>query len=421
MQKDRSYKAFIAITVVWLFYLFSYMARIEPGVLVNKLMVDFEITSSVVGTVISVMYIPYILMQVPCGIITDKLGVKKIVIWSTLLISLGMVIFASATTVFQLRVARFIIGVASATAFISCGKVAAEYFDKNKYSLLMGIATGMGTLGGMCGTSPTAYFVAQFGWRNTTYFLSIIGLVIVTLAFFFMKNNTKPEKTDEKNNAKSLLVGLKVLVTNPRVWILGFYGAISYLPLSAIAELWGVPFVEMRYDVNTESASLLSICILIGSGVGSVLAPYVADKINSYKKTIIFFTIGLIFTFGTAIYSDSISFYSCLFLMFLGGICGGADILAFGIVFHLVPKEFAATSIGFLNALIMAGGVVFQPLLGHLLDFFRAGAVNADGSPLYNVGMYRSAFVIVVVCMVLGFIASFFINEVKPKEEKAQN
>lgn len=107
----------------------------------------------------------------------------------------------------------------------------------------------------------------------------------------------------------------------------------------------------------------------------------------------------------------------CLVLLFLGSICAGANNLAFAVAYHLVPKEFAGTSAGFTNMLIMSSGVIFQPLLGKLLDFFRNGLVNSDGTPVYNLVMYRSAFLFVIAGMFLAIIATFFINDVKHKEE----
>lgn len=410
MNQEKKYSAILVISIAWLFYLYTYIARVEPSVLINELMTDFNITSSVVGVVVSVMYIPYVIMQVPCGVITDKLGVKMMIALSSVLCALGTFVFGAAHAVSQLEVGRFLIGLSSASAFLCCGKVASEFFDRKKFSMLMGISMLMGCLGGISGTAPIALLVEKCGWRITTYILSAIGVLLLILVLAFVPTTKKSEK---KENSQKILYGLKVIAKNPKAWFLGVYGAMSYLPLSAIAELWGIPFVEKRFGVPTDQAAISSIFIFVGFGLGGVVAAWVAEKINSYKKTIIVSAVLMTISFVAAMYNDQISYAFCLGLLFLGGLFAGTNTLCFTLAFELVPQEYNGTSTGFMNTLVMVSGVIFQPLLGKLLDFFRNGLVTDAGEPIYNLVMYRSAFVFVIASMVIAIISSFFINELK--------
>jgi len=46
-----------------------------------------------------------------------------------------------------------------------------------------------------------------------------------------------------------------VLIKNPLIWVVGVVGLLTYLPLSALAELWGVPFLKTAYGLNREAAA----------------------------------------------------------------------------------------------------------------------------------------------------------------------
>lgn len=413
-EKSKTGKglAFLSMILCWMFYLFSYVVRVEPSVLSTEITSEFNIIASVFGVVVSMSYIPYVAMQIPCGVITDKLGTKTMVAISCALCSLGAFIFGAADSVFQLKVGRFLIGLASASAFLCCGKVATDFFDKRHYAMLMGIAMCMGCFGGIAGSAPTAYLVSAFGWRVATYLIASFGVVLTIAILIFMKKSEKFTMGKVR-----LLEGLSKMAKNPKAWILGVYGSMTYLPLSALAELWVVPFMEQRYGVPTEKAAISSIIIFIGFALGGVVSAWIAEKINSYKKTIIVFTLGVIGAFWIAIYNDSIDFYTCLVMLFIGGTCAGANTLAFTIAYHMVPAEFGGTSAGFTNALVMSSGVIFQPLLGKLLDFFRNGMVNESGAPIYNLTMYRSAFLFLIAGMFLAIIATFFIDDVKHSKE----
>ena len=404
----------ISVIICWMFYLFAYVIRVEPSVIAKSLINEFGITSSIIGFLGSVAYIPYVVMQIPCGVIADKLGTKKVVAISCAICSIGAFIFGSANSVFQLEVGRFFIGLATASAFLCCGKVATEFFDRRKYAMFVGIAMCMGCLGGIAGSSPTAYLVSQFGWRVATYVIASFGAILAIFATIFMKQAPKIQPTNEETH---ILTGLKIIARNPRAWVLGFFGAMTYLPLSALAELWVVPFMEQKFGISTTKAAVSSIIIFVGFAAGSVIAAWIAEKINSYKKTIIIFTLGTAIFFSIAIYNDGIGFMTCLLVLFIGSICAGANNLSFPIAYSLVPHEYCGTSGGFNNTLIMSSGIMFQPLLGKVLDIARNGLVDDAGNPMYTIDMYRNAFIAVVIGLFLALIAAFFINDLKHEDK----
>jgi MFS family permease len=391
------------------------MARIEPGIFGGDLARDFGLTSSRLGEIVSLMYLPYVILQIPGGIIVDKIGVRAVIAGSSLLCGFGAFLFGSASGVLSLQLGRIVTGIAAAAAFLCCSKVAADKFDARKYSLLMGITMMMGCLGGIVATTPIAFLVSCIGWRNVTFVTAAVGVVVAIIAFFALKENKSSE--EKGKSSVDVLGGLKVIARKPKAWLLGFYGAVAYLPLSAFAELWVVPFLEKRFSITTTEASTTSMLIFIGYAAGGVIGAWIAEKINSYKKTIIWFTVGVVVSFSLAIYCDQISYFVCAILFFIGGTLAGASTLAFTIATNLVPKEYSGTATGFLNALIMSSGIVFQPLLGKLLDFFRDGLTNDDSLPIYTAEMYKSAFFVVIIFMVLALISTFFVDDVRSKPE----
>lgn len=421
ITNKSSQTAILSIAICWMFYLFGCLSRVEPGVLVHDLIHDFSLNATQVGFIVSVMYWSYNGMQIPWGIILDKIGYKFVITACCFICSLGVLIFGIANNDIQLMIGRFLVGFASSAAFLSCGKVASELYGKNKYPLFMGIATCMGCLGSMLGSTASSYLAKWYGWRSATVGIAIFGIILGIIAFFGLKASKKTNTiTDNKIEKQkvNVLEGLKKLATNYNVWLIGFYGAMSYLPVSSIADLWGTSFMEKRFNIPTEQAAILPSLIYIGFGVGSVVSAIFAEKWNSYKKPVVWFTLGLIGTMWLAIYSNSIGFISCLILFFMASFFAGADTLTFSMCYGLVSKEFAGIASGFNNMILMMGGLFFDPQLGKLLDTYRAGRVTENGLPFYDLTMYRQAFVWVIVAICLSLVAVFFIKDSSPNEEK---
>ena len=66
----------------------------------------------------------------------------------------------------------------------------------------------------------------------------------------------------------------------------------------------------------------------------------------------------------------------------------------------------AGTATGLVNLFPFAGGAVFQPLLGYVLE---KGGRGVEGA--FTLGAYRQAFLMLFACGVIAFLASLFTRE----------
>jgi sugar phosphate permease len=407
----------LAILTAWMFFLLCYISRVEPSVIANELMESFGITASRFGLVSSCLYITYVAMQIPTGVLLDKYGPRAIISIGAITSAVAVYLFGSAQSILQLQLGRLLLGVATASGFIGCTKLINELIHPKKYALFVGLTMFMGCIGGICGSAPTAWMVARVGWRETTFVIAGLGVLISALAFFCMpsfKSSPRGEK-----NAGNMLDGLRILAKNYRYWALGILCAISYLPITAVAELWGVPFMEKKFALSTANAALSSIFIFVGYGIGSICTPCLARCWNSCKKVLLIFTVLTILVFLPIICVDSLSFRQCIFLLFLFGVFGGTVPLFFTMAYNMVPSQYGGSSSGFTNMLNMSGAIIFQPLLGGLLDYFRSrygDPANPDGTPIYTLAMYNNAFSVVCWCMALSVLLLLFIKDVRRQE-----
>ncbi len=82
-------------------------------------------------------------------------------------------------------------------------------------------------------------------------------------------------------------------------------------------------------------------------------------------------------------------------------------LLGFSFVSIRHPSWTNGTAIGFMNALIMGAGAVFQPLIGYLVD--RA----ADHQAMVSVNDYQEALLVLPACLVIALIILFCIEAPK--------
>lgn len=408
----RSHYGWIVWGCAALFYLYEYILRVSPSVMTNEIAIDFVATSTTIGVMASYYYYAYVSLQIPCGVIVDWLGARRVITFSALLCVVGSFMFSYATTMEMAKWARFLMGAGSACAYLSTMKVASVWLKPERFALVAGITMMMGTLGGLFGGAPFAILVNNYGWRLAMLIMAIAGLA-VALACWLMIKDSKQGKQEVVESA-GLLIGLKTIMKNPQNWLIGIYGGLMYVPLSAFAELWGTPYLMRLYDISNEKASLSSAMVFVGMALGCPLFAALSDRLRRRVKVMSWSALLTIPPFMAVIYIPNLPLELTFALLFVAGLVCGGQILYFAAAKEINDPAYSATTIGFTNAFVMVSGVIFQPLLGVIIDFAWDGLVNLDGTPMYSIGDYQQAMATIPVCMIAAWVVMLFVKETFP-------
>ena len=93
------------------------------------------------------------------------------------------------------------------------------------------------------------------------------------------------------------------------------------------------------------------------------------------------------------------------------GFCCGAHPLVFALGKESNPIQISGTAVAVTNMLIMAGGAIFQPAVGKLLDYHTSSPIDVNGLPLYSSSDYTFALSIIPIGMAVGIFLSLFLKE----------
>jgi MFS family permease len=395
------------------FYLYECILRVSPSVMTEELMHDFSLTSTTLGVLVSFYLYSYTILQIPCGVMVDALGTRRIITVSSALCVIGTFLFANSDLLIGAQIGRFLVGAGSACAFICCMKVVAEWFTPTRFAVMSGMTTMMGTIGGTFGGPPLAWMVNNLGgWRQASFLLAAAGVVMTIFAWIMVRDHPraqtyKPHHTHEIPLRKSLAL----LVTNPQVWLIGLFGSLMWLPIAAFAELWGVPYLMHTYGIDKEYASFATVMIFVGFAFGGPLAAWVSDRFKSRVFTMKLSAVLLFSVFLMVVFGPEIPLFVMFGLLFMGGVCNGGQVLVFACVKEILPRRISGTALGFTNAIVMMSGVIFQPLLGELLDWCWDGTLGADGVRIYSETAYQTAMIAIPVGIAVSWVLLHFVKE----------
>lgn len=419
------------------FFFYQFILRVSPGVVAADLMQELSISACALGGLASFYYYGYTGMQILVGFILDRLGVRRPLTAAVLCCVAGSFIFSSATSVEILSLGRLLIGVGSAFGFLSCVKTSTQWFPPHRLSLVLGLSMTLGTLGGTSGGLPLAMLVDAWDWRGAIFLMGCIGVIIALIIFFFIKDTapglekkaldqsvSDPEIEESISKNERELPGLGkalgIILTNPLTWVFGGYGSLMYIILSGFADLWGVPYVLDTYGVSRPIAAGLSSMIYVGIAIAGPTWALIIDRVESYKKIMRSGALGAFLLFSFMVYGPEIPFSALYPLYILLGFFCGAQFFSFASVCLINPSSMSGTASGVHNMMCMMSGVIFQPLIGYLLDWNSTTHQEAGCTPSYLSEDYAFALLILPIAMLAAFALTFLMKETYPKNNSSK-
>lgn len=410
-KKATKYLPVIVCTLAGLFYLYEFVLQVSPSVMTTELMRDLKLNAAGLGTMAAFYYYAYTPMQIPAGLLYDRFGPRVLITIALLICASGAFFFGLTNNVAMASLGRFFMGIGSAFSFIGALVLVAHWFPARYFALLAGIIQLMSSIGAIMGQAPLAKVVENFGWRHTVMSVSVIGVFLSILVWLVVRDRPEGQSMPAKTTIrKGELKRLAQVCGKKQTWWLGLYSFTSWAPITAFAALWGVPYLVSLYGISTAQASSACSMIWLGIGVGSPLIGWISDKMGKRCPPLTGASmIGVVALFG--ILYLPLPLTMMYVFLFLFGLAATGQSLSFGLVKDLHPNNVVGTAIGFNNMAVVAGGALFQPLVGILLQMHWAGQ-SVSGAPVYTLSDYRSAMIILPLCYLVGtFISKRFLKE----------
>ncbi len=310
-----------------LFYLYEYLLRVSPSVMADELMRDFNVDTATLSLFSSYYYYTYVLFQIPCGLIVDWLGPRKVITLSAALCAIGSFVFSQTDSIFVAQVTRFIIGAGSACVFLSCAKIIIDWFPAHKFGFMMGITSAIGSLGSSLGGVYLASSLKTSGWRNSILITALIGLIITLASWFIIRDKNSTNQTPINNTQITFFETIKIVITNPQNWLMGLCGCFMYLPISVFAELWSIPYLKQTYSISNFESSFANTLFFLGLAIGSPLAACLASKLNNHVKVISWSSLLSMCLFMIIIYIPNIPLNFTFSFLFFLGVCESGRVL----------------------------------------------------------------------------------------------
>lgn len=377
----------------------------------QHLMTAFQIDGAKLGTLAAAYFYAYLLMQIPAGLLIDRIGPRLMTTVAILCCAIGSLLFGMAHTFFAAMVGRFLTGIGASFAVINCLKLIANWFPHSRFATMAGLMMTVGMLGAVGGQAPLAAYIEAMGWREAFSSFSIFGIILSGIFWVFVRDHHDPVRAHHhKKHPTRFKTILSSIVTSRQSWILSIYSGLAFAPVSVFGGLWGVPFFMASYATSHTQAARLVSLIFLGFALGAPISGWFSDRIKSRKNVMLYGTIVALVSLTIILYVPNLGWGVLSGLLFLFGVSMSCFLVCFTMIRELHRPIMAATAVGFMNSFDAFFGAFSDPMIGFFLDLGWVGTL-VNGARIFTDVGYRQSLIALPVYLIISIGLIFFIKE----------
>jgi MFS family permease len=401
-------------------YFIGFYQRVAPAVITSELTDAFQLSAAGLGNLSAFYFYSYVAMQIPTGILADRLGPRRLLTAGAIIAGAGTAVFAMAQDVAVANLGRLLIGASVGVAFVAMLKLASHWMPPRQFSLTSGIALTVGVLGAVCAGAPLRLLVNAFGWRSVMWASAALTLILAAAIWLIVRDDpvergyaSHLENTHSGTNAQPethLLAGLREALGIRNVVLLFFIpGAASSMVLT-FAGLWGVPFLVTHYALAPTHAAGLCSAMMVTWAVGTIAYSTLSDRLGRRKPLYIGGLAVSMALWAALIYVPHWSVLALTILLVAIGLFSGCFILSFAFAKESGPARLAGTVSGISNMGVIQGPMYMQPLVGIILDRHWNGAM-VGGKRVFDFASYQQGFSLILIWGAVALVLLLFMRE----------
>jgi MFS family permease len=434
-------------------YFLAVVNRTSLGVAGLAAAARFHISASQLSAFSLLQLLVYAAMQIPTGLLVDRLGPRRVLTIGMALLTAGQLGFAFSSAFVPALLSRAVLGCGDAMTFVSVLRIGARWFPARRNPLMAQLTALVGVCGNLVSTAVLVRVLQGAGWTATFATVGLAGVGALALVAVGLRDT--PDHPPRSLRAlRGVLRPRRLLVGGglTAVWLPGTIRAArpavgsgprgglrrqiraawrepgtrlglwvhftSQFPATTFLLLWGLPFLVDGERLTTGTAgALLSTVVISNMGFGLLFGQLLSRRhtlrlpivLTVLAATTVLWTVVLVWPGGRA------PLWLLAVHAFVLGSNGAASIVGLDFARPVNPPERIGTASGIVN---MGGflATVFSVVgIGVLLDAADPGATGGHYTP----HAFRIAFCVLALPMALGVSQILRLRRAAARREEA--
>src|SRR5664280_2186434 len=375
-------RAWMVLSAAISVYILAVFHRTSLGVAGLIAAERFHISSAQLATFTMVQLLVYAAMQIPVGVVLDRVGAKKLLVTGVVLMTGGQFAFAFASTFGAGVAARVFVGMGDAMVFISLVQLVALWFPPARTAMVTQMTGVVGQVGAVAAAASVGV---------------LLGIVLIVVV------RDSPYQDHRRDQLKLRAVGraLKLAWDEPGTR-LGLWSHFTVqFGATVFALLWGFPFLVSGQGLTPGAASDLLIVMTVTAVATSPLIGAFVTRWPYSRSTLVLWIVGAIMAVWAVVllWPGRAPLWLLVVLVVVLAVGGPGSMVGFDLARTFNPPTRLGSATGIVNVGGFVASLSTVALIGIVLDHVAPG-----GPSTYTVDSFRVAMSVQYIVWVIGLV-----------------
>jgi MFS family permease len=379
---QKNIKTTVGVTTAILFFawLIDYIDRLVITLALPSIGHEFHLDNAEKGAILSAFFLTYAFLQIPGGLLADRIGAKRTMMLAMTLWSVFTALTGAAVNYVMLIVIRVIFGASEGIFPGASMKAITERTTRKTRMTANGFMLCSNPFGAALSPLIAAPAIAMAGWRYSFFYIAGVGILVALVIGFWLPPKLAPkdredmdQPSDQAKTSSQAPSGLRLLASGT-MWkfALMFFGfdIVSWGLVS-----WVPDYLVTQRGASLSTAGIFASIPMFVATVAVVLGGLLFDRFFAHRHrwmivpTSIISAVFLYLMIQSTTTAEFVTFESCgtlfMYLNFMP---------IYGLPLRMLPNEIAGSGSSLVNFGGQTAGLITPAFMGFLADQFSFAA-----------------------------------------------
>jgi len=371
--------AWIAFAVVSVIYYGNFYVYDSIGPVADLLQQQRQFTDSQIGMLNAIYSLPNVVLILAGGILVDRFGAGRMLLWSTAVCLLGAVLTAYSPGFGTMAAGRLFFGIGAETQNIALTVAIVDWFAGGRVAFAMGLALAIGRSGSFSADMSPTWFAGAYaaGWQPPLVIAAVIAAIGMIAAIVYLGLDRRFRVAAQRVAETHPRLAPRDLLSFGRAyWYLLILCVLWYAVILAFRSTFSIKYFQHAHGLDLATAGAMNSYVFLAAMFATPAFGWLCDRTGRYAPWLAFGAVLLPLAIAILAYTG----WSLWVATALIGVSYSlVPAVMWPLLSRLVAPERFGTALGLMWVVQNAGIAGANLVAGWLNDQAGASAANPAG------------------------------------------